>query len=828
MFDNPFIDDELKKIILSDDELKEYFIIYLFYQIQKDENKDILTDFYLDDYTTFRYYLDTDGYIDTLNSLSEVLKDSINNEMIDRVTQEYGKLQINETKQVIYALSRLLYLQDKYKDDKLGKIIDDKIKNYLGYVREIEKDKTQYSQEKFKSLTEDKKASLLEKLTTHLYYTEIKAINYDIAYLKLDNLMYWINEYKMKTDETQAYIKALLDNIIGIATKRLTISQKISAIVNDTEMDLKMANFFENRKEETDRIKEKYNAIIEDDGTITIDEDKREAYLDELSNAFDKYDSENGFNLYDKEDVINWHNKADVFINHLINYDNPNSEIFTMDYTLDYLAYNDYQRKAYKLNISDKKEDKKEKKKLTERELKEKYKDITQLNGEKLEYNRQFARVDTSKVNSNVYDLRESIVKKVHSKLNITRNKIDQLNKKTKKTKEDLDELNELYLLLSEQEQEQKRLIEETNDLKADIDLLTQQIGQTTDANEIKRLTRKLKDMQKQYKEKTDTLNNEGIYLQGDLLNNQLLVAEKINPKTKESYKLMISNDYDIQNFNSEGRNFLYYIPNIHNVTDELNQDFITIDIKDYLNFTGRPTGNISRIRKNLQNTLKEMSKERYDYTYLDEKGVLHDDSLVLIGDIKGTEYKGKASVKVQLGATFKDNLKQAFIKNQYVQVNSDIFKIGKSNNLAENRAREIFLYLAKLCRIEAKNQVNGGEWRKDIHLETIINKLIELNLLNYNKSRYNESVKEPLLYALNTGMELGYFTYETDAFKYYDDVIATNNNGANVQDKITNFEKGDKYGIRFTINGNMVNLESNTKAHKTYEEHKKKKTTKK
>jgi len=426
-------------------------------------------------------------------------------------------------------------------------------------------------------------------------------------------------------------------------------------------------------------------------------------------------------------------------------------------------------------------------------------------------------------------DLREQVTKRTQSKTDITLKKIAEIDKKVKPSKEDLARKKELQEKLKEQLAEKEKLKAELKELKADIDLINSQIENETDARIIKSLTSKRNKIQKHVKEIESILKDEGIYLQQDLLSNKLVVAEKVNPRTKESYKLMINNDYDIQNFNSEGRNFLYYIPNIPNIINELNEDFITLDIDDYLDFTGRPTGNVSRIRKNLQATLKEMRKESYDYTYLDDKGVLHDDSLVLIGDIKGTEYKGKASVKVQLGATFKDNLKQAFIKSQYVKVNSDIFKIGQGrNNKAENMAKEIFLYLAKLCRIEAKNQLNGGKWRKDVHLDKIITKLCELNLISYNPNRYSESVKEPLLYALNTGVELGYFDYQTDAFKYYDDVIASNNRGANVQDKITNFEKGDKYGIKFIINGDMVDLETNAKASKTYNKYKnKKKATK-
>jgi hypothetical protein len=421
-------------------------------------------------------------------------------------------------------------------------------------------------------------------------------------------------------------------------------------------------------------------------------------------------------------------------------------------------------------------------------------------------------------------DLRESITKRTQSNTDLTIKKIKELEKDPKPSKEKLAKIKELKLTLKEQQEEQKIILNEANNLKDDIALINKQISDTTDAKQIKSLTRLRNKKHKELIEKETILNNEGINLQSDLLSNKIVVAEKINKKTKESYKLMINRDYDITNFNIEGRNFLYYIPNIPNIIEQLNEDFIPIDIKDYMDFTGRPKGNISRTRTKLQNTLKEMRKESYDYTYIDDKGVLHDDSLVLIGDIKGTEYKGLASIQVQLGATFKDNLKQAFKKSQYIKVNSDVFKIGQGkNNKAENMAKEIFFYLAKMCRTEAKSQVNSGEWTKILHLDTIITKLSELNLIKYDLNRYNECVKEPLLYALNMGIELGYFKYETDAFNYYDNVISSNNNGANVKDKIDNFERGKDYGIKFTINGDMVDLQNNTKANKTYNKYKNK-----
>ena len=483
--------------------------------------------------------------------------------------------------------------------------------------------------------------------------------------------------------------------------------------------------------------------------------------------------------------------------------------------------------KKYFLENEDKKDTSSEeektpkKKRLSAKELKEKYKNITLLDDDtKLDYNRKWARIDTSKVNTNIMDLRENITKKLENNTDITLKSIKEIEQKAKPSKEDLEKLKDLKETLKEQQEQRKKIQEDISELKDDIDLINKQISDTTEATQIKSLTRRLKQLKKQLQEKEQIINNGGVTMQMDLFTGKY-TYEKQNKRKKEAYKLMINADYDIQNFNSEGRNFLYYVPNIPNIIENLNEDFINIDIDDYLEFTGRPNGNVSRIRRNLQNTLKEMRKESYDYSFIDERGALQEGSLVLIGDIKGTEYKGKASVKVQLGATFKDNLKQVFIKNQYAKVNKDVFKLGQGkNNKAENMAKEIFIYLSRLCRIEAKKGTINGQWRKDIHLDLLITHLAEINLLNYNPNTYNKSVKEPLLNALNTGVELGLFNYKTNAFKYYDEVIATNNNGRNVSDKIHNFENGDKYGVQFILNSDMVDLETNQKAHTTYKKY--------
>jgi hypothetical protein len=298
------------------------------------------------------------------------------------------------------------------------------------------------------------------------------------------------------------------------------------------------------------------------------------------------------------------------------------------------------------------------------------------------------------------------------------------------------------------------------------------------------------------------------------------LTYEKENKRKKERYKLIVNADYDVTNFNQEGRNFIQYIPNIPNVVNELDNDYITIDLDHYVDFNG--ISNPQRTRKRLQATLIEMRKESYEYSFYDDKGALQEGSLVLIGDVMSTEYKGKATIKVQLGGQFKRNIQQAIIKGNIAHVNKEVFKIGHGkNNKKEYMARELYFYFVRLARTEAKKGLTKGTYQKALKLDTIITFLAEINLINYNPNRYNETVKEPLQTALYMGQELGLFSIKTDAFKYYDDVINTLNNGANVKDKVKTFES---QLIQITLyNDNTTDLTSNEKAHKTYKENQKK-----
>lgn len=850
------LDKNKKDLIIKNDRLTKNFLIVLLRQTNK---KDLDNPFFIIDYDFYDYVLFNISDENTINNdgeLTRQLKDSyitlLDTNMIDDIYLEYIKLANNEGKQVLYTLSRLLYLQDKYKNNEIGQVIDTKIKEWLDLIKsfDIEKDEKQYKKDLLNT-KDDKEKNIkvikeyTKKLRARIFYQIIPSLNYDIYNFKdRHNYTKLWNYDKITNENFVGFLDTFINNQIDNSKSYNRYHNDINRFINDLENNINMANFEADKSTEIQALRDKYQVKDDINQNLAISIKTQDSFIEDVTQLYREYlnDDNKAFKIQDNDDVKKWRDKADNFIKYLETYDGiALYGLFTMDYMLNYLAYNDYQKKAYKLDLDDEitdvtdelkkdlnKEETKKKPRLSNSELKEKYKDITLLDDDTtLDYNRKWARIDTSKVNTNIMDLRENITKKLENNTDITIKSIKELERKAKPSKEDLEKLKDLKETLKEQQEQREKIQDEINDLKDDIALLDKQISDTTEAKQIKALNRRRKQLEKDLTEKQNIINNGGVTMQMDLFTGKY-TYEKQNKRKKETYKLMINTDYDIQNFNSEGRNFLYYVPNIPNIINELDDDFINIDIDDYLDFTGRPNGNVSRIRRNLQSTLKEMRKESYDYSFIDERGALQEGSLVLIGDIKGTEYKGKASVKVQLGATFKDNLKQVFIKNQYAKVNKNVFKLGQGkNNKAENRAKEIFIYLSRLCRIEAKKGTINGQWRKDIHLDLLITHLAEINLLNYNPNTYNKSVKEPLLNALNTGVELGLFSYKTNAFKYYDEVIATNNNGRNATDKIHNFENGDKYGVQFILNSDMIDLETNQKAHTTYKKYQNKARTK-
>ena len=830
-------DEIFKKTILSNEEIKKNIGVYILYNVYKAENKtDDFKTFDIETYNFYKWYLyEKEDTQELRNTINDIINTSITDDLINNVYFLYKELVFNSNKCLINTLSRLLYLQDKYKDVLIGQQLDEIIKIYINSIKNIDTEDII-----IKGKTLEELEIINHKITAQNLFYIIPSLNYDIHRYKKHECPF-MNLWKKGVDRTDlvGFFDNFLNNCIEDSTRRIKTSENINDYINKIISKHQFDEFLNaNNNALRDIIKEYKEKNSDNDNTLRlllslkntksidelVDEDIKkqinDPLLNKIYNIYTNYQITNDYLKYEitNEDIKNWNNKTNDFIKHIQDKKEATFNEFDFDYTLKHLAYSDYQIKTYKTGKKTKYDTPTKPKRLTKQQLKDKYQEETLLNGIELNPNKKWAIIDTNKLNNNIMNIRETIGKKVESNTDITQRKINELKKKPKPTKKDLEQLNELKELLQKQKEDNKRLEDAINEDKADIDLINKQLGAETDGNKIKQLLKIRKQKEKELKSKQDIFNKNGLMFQLNMEGK--LTYEKENKRKKERYKLIVNADYDVTNFNQEGRNFIQYIPNIPNVVNELDNDYITIDLDHYVEFNG--ISNPQRTRKRLQATLIEMRKESYEYSYYDDKGALQEGSLVLIGDVMSTEYKGKATIKVQLGGQFKRNIQQAIIKGNIAHVNKEVFKIGHGKNYKkEYMARELCFYFVRLARTEAKKGLTKGTYQKALKLDTIITFLAEINLINYNPNRYSETVKEPLQTALYMGQELGLFSIKTDAFKYYDEVINTLNNGANVKDKVKNFEN---QLIQITLyNDNIIDLTSNEKAHETYKANQKK-----
>ena len=114
------LDKDKKDLMINNDRLTKNFLIMLLRQAYGDNKEKPFT---LNDYDLYNYILFSEE--NTLNKdgeftrqFKEAYETLLNNDMINNAYNEYINLANNEGKQLLYTLSRLLYLQDKYKDGK--------------------------------------------------------------------------------------------------------------------------------------------------------------------------------------------------------------------------------------------------------------------------------------------------------------------------------------------------------------------------------------------------------------------------------------------------------------------------------------------------------------------------------------------------------------------------------------------------------------------------------------------------------------------------------------------------------------------------------------
>ena len=355
MYDNFIINDELKKLLVSDEEITKYFIIALLHSLYKSENPKEHEYYNYDEFNAYKGIIKDDSNLKA--NLSRAFSELINNDMINSVVNDYQDLALNEAKSLVYSLSRLLYLQDKYKDSEIGQQIDAKIKEWLGYIKTYDEKATMEAidpKKEQKDKVEYEKA--LNKMSARVLYLITEQYN-----LKINNSKYhtpfmdlW-NYNVLKMDDLKEFLANAINNVIDDSKTYKRYTDKINNFINDLQTGVNMANFNRDKEDLIKEIRAKYKVKSDKEQNYTIPKETQDAFIEEITQALMDYENTDGFNIQDNDDVKKWRDKADKYIKHISEYQIAKDELslFTMDYMLRHLAYSDYQLKEYKLNIDD-------------------------------------------------------------------------------------------------------------------------------------------------------------------------------------------------------------------------------------------------------------------------------------------------------------------------------------------------------------------------------------------------------------------------------------------------------------------------------------------
>lgn len=352
MLNNTGINEDVKQMLLSDEKLQENILITLVHKTTQKDNEP----YYISRYDAIKYFIyeDEDIKASLTTTIKELLDKNAINDIIHDVLTDYRDLYINQSKHTIYDLARLLFIQNKYKDDEIGQEIDTKIKKWLEYIKNYDYKAVQDILDPSKKLIGTSEYEIaLDKMLAHIIGYSIPIINFNISTNdKNTRLLMDFNFNELKASDIKDFFINNVNVKISDSRAYNRISERINAFIEGIQDKRNTNNFELNRAQEIKDLKIKYkeNEI----NFLSFEDASKDPFFDELMALYNDFCDKHGFNIQTNDDVKIWRDKADKFINHLINCGaNASQDQFTINYTLDHLAFSDYQKKAYKLNLED-------------------------------------------------------------------------------------------------------------------------------------------------------------------------------------------------------------------------------------------------------------------------------------------------------------------------------------------------------------------------------------------------------------------------------------------------------------------------------------------
>ena len=724
---------ELKDLIIKNDNLTQYFLIVLL----KQANKDDKNTFSYDDYIFYKYVLFDKSNKNNINKQGEITRQLkktytslLNNKMIDEIYSEYIKMTYFESKQVLYSLSRLLYLQDKYKNDEIGQTIDTKIKEWIGYIKNNYKKNTKAIEKEQNDLT--KTNAILNAI---IFCYSIIRLNYINIYFYKKNKHTYTDIWDYREISSKKFIN-ILEKII---TEEIEDSKKyykycnvINEFINDIESKINSTNFFINKDKDIKSIGKKYGIKDNNYNNKAIPKTTQDAYIEELAKLYNTYlDGEgNAFNIQDNTDVKKWRDKADKFIQHLINYDNEGIALlglFTMDYTLNHLAYSDYQKEAYKLNLDDEiqtfkapqdKEIKHDNKLLqaTSKQLKA----IDNARGGLVTYN----ETDTQTIKNKLKEKQESL-KNTHIKQDKAR-----LKKEIEILKSDL--------IIAEQNE--GKLKSEYKNVCDYLENIYKSMANEPKTSSYYKDLKKAKKKQEQRKKEIERiLRFNGWQL--DLWGNGSYELV-LNKRQKESLKLTIENlSKQIAKYTKEEQDIFDFLISKYLHNTDIKEIKFTLREYEETKKRVRPTnylmGDIQAIRLLFREVWTYYTTNDKSYTFNEEhlftrlniKGELESNLNNLNNANLDTEISLEPTETLQ-------NLLQDHDNYLYISTSLEIMQLNNDN---EYLAKRLLKYLNYLARVNKKSVLN-------ISLDTIIEELQHYGLKHFNMLDRHKTYKTEIV----------------------------------------------------------------------------------
>lgn len=730
MYDNFIINDELKKLLVSDEEITKYFIIALLHSLYKSENPKEHEYYNYDEFNAYKGIIKDDSNLKA--NLSRAFSELINNDMINSVVNDYQDLALNEAKSLVYSLSRLLYLQDKYKDDEIGQQIDAKIKEWLGYIKTYDEKATMEAidpKKEQKDKVEYEKA--LNKMSARVLYLITEQYN-----LKINNSKYhtpfmdlW-NYNVLKMDDLKEFLANAINNVIDDSKTYKRYTDKINNFINDLQTGVNMANFNRDKEDLIKEIRAKYNVKSDKEQNYTIPKETQDAFIEEITQALMDYENTDGFNIQDNDDVKKWRDKADKYIKHISEYQIAKDELslFTMDYMLRHLAYSDYQLKEYKLNIDDEikkvkvpsqdKEIKKDNKLLqaTSKQLKA----IDNARGGLVTYN----ETDTQALKNAIKEKQESL-KNTHIKQDKA------------KLKQEIDKLKSDLVIAEQKEDELKAEYKNVCDYLENI--YKSMANEPKTSSYYKDLKRAKKQQEQRKKEIERIIRFNGWQL--DLWGNGSYELV-LNKRQKESLKLTIENlSKQIAKYTKEEQDIFDFLISKYLHNTDIKEIKFTLREYEETKKRVRPTnylmGDIQAIRLLFREVWTYYTTSDKSYTFNEEhlftklniKGELESDLNNLNNANLDTEISLEPTETLQ-------NLLQDHDNYLYISTSLEIMQLNNDN---EYLAKRLLKYLNYLARVNKKSVLN-------ISLDTIIEELQHYGLKKFNMLDRHKTYKTEIV----------------------------------------------------------------------------------